>query len=74
MTDISFMTATELAPLIKSKQLSPVELTKHLLSRIDPRLQTYITPLPELALKQAKKAEDLIMPGECKGSLHGGPP
>ena len=76
MTDISFLTATELGPLIKSRQLSPVELTKHMLGRIDkidPMLKTYITPLQELALKQAKEAEDNIMHGLYKGPLHGIP-
>lgn len=76
MTDMSFLTATELAPLIKSRQLSPVELTKHTLSRIDKldsTLQTYITPLPDLALQQARKAEDEMMRGMYKGPLHGIP-
>ena len=76
MTDISFLTATELGPLIKSRQLSPVELTKHMLNRIDkidPILRTYITSLNELALKQAKEAEDNIMHGKYMGPLHGIP-
>ncbi|WP_100011151.1 amidase [Lentibacillus sediminis] len=76
MTDISFLTAAELGPLIKSRQLSPVELTKHtlnLMETIDPILHTYITPLPELALRQARKAEDEIMRGEYAGPLHGIP-
>src|SRR5699024_2745671 len=76
MNDISFLTATELGPLIKSRQLSPVELTKHILSRIDkidPILYTFITPLPEFALQQAREAEDNIMRGEYKGPLHGIP-
>src|SRR5690625_4876083 len=76
MTDISFFTATELGPLIKSLQLSPVELTKDMLShinRIDPLLHTYITPLHELALKQAREAENEIKRGEYKGPLHGIP-
>lgn len=76
MTDISFLTAAELGPLIKSRQLSPVELTIHTLKRmetIDPILQTYITPLPKLALSQAREAEDAIMRGEYKGPLHGIP-
>lgn len=76
MTDIAFLTATELGPLIRTRQLSPVELTKHLLNRmekIDPTLRTYITPFPELALKQAREAEDSIMRGEYKGPLHGIP-
>lgn len=76
MTDISFLTATELSPLIKTKQLSPVELTTHLLRRInkyDHIFRTYITPLHNLAMKQAKKAEHDIMRGNYKGSLHGIP-
>jgi|GEM_PF-4874964 len=31
MTDLAFLTATELAPLIETRQLSPVELTEHML-------------------------------------------
>lgn len=76
MTDISFLTATELGPLIRSRQLSPVELTMHFLYRIerlDPTLRTYITPLPELAIKQAKQAEIEIIRGFYKGPLHGIP-
>ncbi|MCM3584709.1 amidase family protein [Mesobacillus maritimus] len=76
MTDLTFLTATELAPLIKSRQLSPVEITQHTIDRIeqyDPVLRTYITPLPDLALKQAKDAEASIMRGEYKGPLHGIP-
>lgn len=76
MTDISFLTASKLGPLIKSRQLSPVELTNHLLNRIDTfdlTLRTYITPLHDLALKQAREAEDNIMRGNYKGPLHGIP-
>lgn len=76
MADLSFLTATELAPLIQSKQLSPVELTKHLLRRIDrfdSILRTFITPLHDSALKQAREAENSIMSGDYKGPLHGVP-
>jgi len=76
MSDLSFLTVTELAPLIKSRKLSPVELTQHTLDRIeqyDPVLRTYITPLPDIALKQAKDAEASIMRGQYKGPLHGIP-
>ncbi|WP_010530226.1 Asp-tRNA(Asn)/Glu-tRNA(Gln) amidotransferase GatCAB subunit A [Lentibacillus jeotgali] len=76
MAELAFLTATELAPLIESKQLSPVELTNHLLTRIDtidPTIHSYITPLPELALKQAREAEQNIMHGRYKGPLHGIP-
>lgn len=76
MTDTAFLTATELAPLIQTRQLSPVELTKHILNRlekIEPTINAYITPLNKLALKQACEAEDHIMHGQYKGSLHGIP-
>src|SRR5699024_737841 len=76
MTDITFLTASELAPLIKTRQVSPVELVKHTLNRIDklnPTINAYITPLNELALKQANKAEDDIMNGNYKGPLYGIP-
>lgn len=76
MTGISNLTASELGPLMKAKQLSPVELTNHILRRIeqtDAILHTYITPTPELALKQATKAEEDMMRGNYKGPLHGIP-
>ncbi len=76
MTDPSFLPAVELGQLIQTKQLSPVELTKHHLDRIDrldPTINAYITPLHESALKQAQEAEDDIMKGGYKGPLHGIP-
>ncbi|MFD1350913.1 amidase [Oceanobacillus caeni] len=76
MTELAFLTATEIAPLIESKQLSPVELTEHILNRIDtidPTIYSYITPLHDLALKQAREAENEIMYGRYKGPLHGIP-
>lgn len=76
MAELAFLTATQLAPLIKSKQLSPVELTTHILNRIDtidPTIRSYITPLPDRALEQAKEAENNIMHGRYIGPLHGIP-
>src|SRR5699024_3068447 len=76
MTELPFLTATELTPLIQSKKLSPVDLTKHILNRIQKTNQTinaYITTQNELARKQTQKAEDDIMNGQYKGPLHGIP-
>jgi aspartyl-tRNA(Asn)/glutamyl-tRNA(Gln) amidotransferase subunit A len=76
MTDLAFLTANELGSLIKTRRLSPVELTNHILNRIekiDPVVNSYITKLNELALKQAKEAENSIMQGQYKGPLHGIP-
>lgn len=46
MNDIAFLTATELAPLIQTKQLSPIELTKHILNRIEKSIRQLIHILP----------------------------
>ncbi|MBY0095722.1 amidase [Mesobacillus maritimus] len=76
MIDLSFLTAAELAPLIETRQLSPVELTEHTLKRMEklnPQINAYNTPLPQLALDQARKAEEEIMAGQYKGPLHGIP-
>ncbi|WP_096153873.1 amidase [Bacillus sp. FJAT-45066] len=76
MTNLYNLTATELSPLIQSKQVSPVELMKSILTRIEemePRINAYITLTPELALQQAKNAENLIMKGFNQGPLHGIP-
>lgn len=72
MGELAFLTASELAPLIKSKQLSPVELTKQILTRIDTfdsTLHTYITPLHDVALQQAREVEHDILQGNYKGPL-----
>ncbi|WP_449354023.1 amidase [Virgibacillus natechei] len=76
MTDLAYYTASELAPLIEEKKLSPVELTETILKRmekIDPIINSYITPLHELALQQAKCAEKEIMNNFYRGPLHGIP-
>ncbi|AXF55607.1 amidase [Salicibibacter kimchii] len=76
MTDLHRKTASELAPLIKAKQLSPVELTEAIIKRVeqeDPFVNAYITWLPEVAREQAKHAEKQIMQGLYRGPLHGIP-
>ncbi|MFD1851436.1 amidase [Oceanobacillus bengalensis] len=76
MTELASRTATELGSLIESRQLSPVELTEYTLNRIDridPQLKTYITPLHDIALRQAREAENNILSGLYKGPLHGIP-
>ena len=50
----------DVARLLHTKKISPVELTKQMLQRIDVKdrkLRSYATVTPELAVKQAKKAE-----------------
>ena len=84
MTDINltFASIEEVARLYRKRELSPVELTKLILTRIEqlnPKLNAYITVTSELALAQAKKAEaELFTPRGRKihrdrGPLHGIP-
>src|SRR5262249_34395583 len=74
--EVLFLPVTELARRIRSKQLSPVELTESYLARsreLGPKLNAYATLTPELALKQAKAAEKEIAAGKYRGPLHGIP-
>jgi aspartyl-tRNA(Asn)/glutamyl-tRNA(Gln) amidotransferase subunit A len=59
-TDLAFASIEEISRLYRKRKLSPVELTKLILARIDelnPRLNAYITVTADLALVQAKQAE-----------------
>ncbi|HQZ94991.1 MAG TPA: amidase [Pyrinomonadaceae bacterium] len=64
--DLTQLDLAEAAHAVKHKQISPVELTKACLERIDrldKQLNSFITVTPEEALRQAKAAEDLVMKG-----------
>ncbi len=74
--DLAYLSAARLAALVKERQVSPVELVKIYLERIDrfdSRLRAYITVLPEAALEAARKAEAAATRGESLGPLHGVP-
>jgi len=69
-------TIIELAPRLKRKQISPVELTRACLDRIErlnPSLNAFITVTPESALAEARAAESEISHGQWRGPLHGIP-
>jgi len=66
----------ETSELLRKRELSPVELTKTCLQRIEnlnPVLNAYITVTVEQALAQARAAEDEISRGHWRGPLHGIP-
>jgi len=66
----------ELAPRLKRGELSPVELTRNCLDRIEklnPSLNAFITVTAESALAEARAAEIEIARGEWRGPLHGIP-
>ena len=78
MTDeqVFFLEIGELARLLHTRKLSPVELTQGMLERIaklDKRLGSYALVTPELALQQARDAEKLLMQHRILGPVPGGP-
>jgi aspartyl-tRNA(Asn)/glutamyl-tRNA(Gln) amidotransferase subunit A len=65
-----------LADAIAGKSLSPVALTEMMLdriTRIDPKLASYVTVLPDDAIRAARQAEKEIASGTYRGALHGIP-
>ena len=75
-SDLAFLSLAEAADLIKSGQLSPVELTQAMLERIaalDSQVHAYVTVFAEEALAAAQEAEQQIQAGNYKGPLHGIP-
>ncbi|HBV40812.1 MAG TPA: amidase [Erwinia sp.] len=70
-----FSDATELAELIRSREVSPVEVVQAHLDRIEetnPKVNAVVT-LAADALKNAKAAEAAVMAGKPLGPLHGVP-
>lgn len=75
-TTLHFLTIAQASELIRARRLSPVELTRAYLDRIaalDAQLHAYITVTAELALEQARRAEQDIAGGHYRGPLHGIP-
>jgi Asp-tRNA(Asn)/Glu-tRNA(Gln) amidotransferase A subunit family amidase len=74
--DIAFAPLTHLSRWIEHRQLSSERLTQLYISRLrkfDTKLRCVITFIPELALKQAKQADQEIASGRYRGPLHGIP-
>ena len=75
-SDLHFLTVTEAARLIRQRHLSPVDLTRAYLERIeaiDPQLNAYLLVTAEQALAQARAAEAEIGAGHYRGPMHGIP-
>ena len=73
---LSRKTAVELASLIATKAVSPLEvLEAHLatIARVNPKLNAIVTLVEEAARTSAKQAEAVVMRGEKLGALHGLP-
>lgn len=74
--DLCWLTISDAADLLERRAISPVELVRAHLERIealDGRLNCFITRTPELALARAREAEQEIGHGGYRGPLHGVP-
>ncbi len=70
------LTISEIAPLIQSRAVSPVELTEAALAEAElrqPVLNSFITVMRDRARTQAEEAEAELARGEYRGPLHGIP-
>ena len=73
---LHYQTITEVAARIKSREISPVELTESQLNRIaalDGELKSYATVMADQAMAAARTAEQEIVAGHYRGPLHGVP-
>jgi aspartyl-tRNA(Asn)/glutamyl-tRNA(Gln) amidotransferase subunit A len=76
MAELFWLTIHKAQQLIRKRELSPVELTRALLNRIeavDDKLHAYVDIMSASALGEAGKAEEEIIKGRYKGALHGIP-
>lgn len=67
---------SDLARLLQRREVSPVEVTRHMLERIeqlDPQLHAYALVTPEHAMRQAHMAEERMVRRQYLGPLHGVP-
>lgn len=74
--DLTKLSIAEASRRIAGREISPVELTRAYLGRIeriDERVNAYITVTAEQALKQARALERELMAGRSRGPLHGIP-
>ncbi len=74
--ELCYLSATQLAAAIRTKELSAVEACDAMLYRIrqlNPTLNAYCTVIAEAARAAAREAEAAVMRGEMLGLLHGVP-
>lgn len=74
--DLAFASIAEIAPLIRQREVSPVEVTEAVLARIErlnPTLNAFITVVADAAREAARRAEQEIQAGQYRGPLHGIP-
>jgi Asp-tRNA(Asn)/Glu-tRNA(Gln) amidotransferase A subunit family amidase len=76
LEDVAFWQVTQLAELIRTRQVNSIELTEMYLARIkrfNPKLLCVVTVTEDLAMRQARDADKEIAAGRYRGPLHGIP-
>lgn len=76
LADLCRGSISDVAPLLESRSISPIELTAAMLDRIDridPELHSYVHVAADAALAAARAAQAQILSGEYRGPLHGIP-
>ncbi len=76
MDELAYCSAVDLASMIRSKKVSPVEVAAATLDRVkrsQPALNAFITIAEEEAMAAAREAERAVMSGAAPGPLHGVP-
>jgi len=71
---LAFLPAAQLSALVRARRLSPVELVRVYLDRIEqlnPRLHAFLTVTGEAALADAHRAAREIARGRWRGPMHG---
>lgn len=74
--ELAFLSVSELSALLRAKRVTSVELTRLYLGRLKeygPDLECVITLTEDLALEQARRADEEIAAGKWRGPLHGIP-
>jgi Asp-tRNA(Asn)/Glu-tRNA(Gln) amidotransferase A subunit family amidase len=76
LEDVAFFSVMQLAALVRTKQVTSVELTEMYLRRLkryNPTLLCAVTITEELGMRQAHEADGEISAGKYRGTLHGIP-
>jgi amidase len=76
MSELHYLSLTDVARKVQSRECSSVEVTRHMLeriSRLDGKLRSYATVIADIALAQAQDADAEIGAGRVRGPLHGVP-
>ncbi len=76
MSELTYLSAVDMARQVRERMISPVELAEaHLakIGRLNPKLNAFVHVDPERVLREARNAETAVMRAGTLGPLHGVP-